>query len=325
MARSSLALRILHGIKEKYQSIDELKSLTGLIALFAAAAVFTPKFYLPQNLMMLLGQMSVMATSAIGEAFVILTGSIDLSVGSIIGLANVVSAILISQYNFSPYMALFTVMMIGGFIGLVNGVCVSKLKIPSFVVTLATLTIVRGAAYLISGGLNIPVYNEQFLALNEVLYGVPIIFWIYFTSLIAILIFFETTRLGLYTRAVGSNEIAVRNLGVDNDGIKNLAFTVSGLYSALAGFMLGVRLGAGYPHSGIGYELDVIAAVVVGGIALTGGSGSLIATFIGAMIMTSILNIMVLAGIGAFVQYVVRGVVLLLAALAMRRAGVIVK
>jgi len=325
MSRNSLVLRIFRDVKKKYQSIDELKSLSGLIAILAAAAVFTPKFYLPQNLTVLLGQMSVVATAAIGEAFVILTGCIDLSVGSIIGLANVVSAILISQYNFSPYMALFTVMVIGGFIGLVNGISVTKLKIPSFVVTLATLTIVRGATYLISGGLNIPVYNEQFLDLNEVFYGVPIIFWIYFVSLIVILIFFETTRMGLYTRAVGSNEIAVRNCGVDNNGIKNLAFTMSGLYSALAGFMLGVRLGAGYPHSGLGYELDIIAAVVVGGIALTGGSGSILATFIGAMIMTSILNIMVLAGIGAFVQYVVRGMVLILAALAMKRVGLIVK
>lgn len=131
--------------------------------------------------------------------------------------------------------------------------------------------------------------------------------------------------MGLYIRAIGSNELAVRNLGVDNSGMKNLAFTFSGICSALAGYILGVRLGAGYPHSGIGYELDVIAAVVVGGVALTGGAGSLIATTIGAFIMTSILNIMVLAGIGGFAQYVVRGVILLVAALAMRRMVVFVK
>ena len=325
MARNTFYSKLLTTIKEKYASIDELKSLTGFIGILILAAVVTPQFYLPQNITMLLGQVSVIAIAALGEAFVILSGSIDLSVGSIIGLANVVAAILIAQYNFSPYMALFSVMTIGGIIGLTNGIFVTRLRIPSFVVTLGTLTIVRGIAYIISGGLNIPVYNEEFLGLNEVLYGVPIIFWIYLIALAILTIFFEKTRLGLYVRATGSNELAVRNLGVDNSGVKNLAFVFSGVCSAIAGYVLGVRLGAGYPHSGLGYELDVIAAVVVGGVALTGGTGSLIATAIGAFIMTSILNIMVLAGIGGFMQYVVRGIILLVAALAMRRAGVFVK
>ncbi|MCR8455937.1 MAG: ABC transporter permease [Nitrososphaerota archaeon] len=325
MARNSHLSRLITVVKEKYAAIDELKSLTGFVGILILAAIITPQFYLPQNITMLLGQVSVIAIAAIGEAFVILAGSIDLSVGSIIGLANVVAAILISQYNFSPYMALFSVMTIGGIIGFFNGLLVTRLRIPSFVTTLATLTIVRGIAYIISGGLNIPVYNEEFLKLNEVLYGVPIIFWIYLAALIILAVFFEKTRMGLYIRAIGSNELAVRNLGVDNAGMKSLAFMFSGICSALAGYVLAVRLGAGYPHSGIGYELDVIAAVVVGGVALTGGAGSLIATTIGAFIMTSILNIMVLAGVGGFVQYVVRGVILLVAALAMRRMVVFVK
>lgn len=325
MARNSQLSRLLTVIKEKYAAIDELKSLTGFIGILIIAAIITPQFYLPQNITMLLGQVSVIAIAAIGEAFVILAGSIDLSVGSIIGLSNVVAAILISQYNFSPYMALFSVMTIGAMIGFSNGLLVTRLRIPSFVVTLATLTIVRGIAYIISGGLNIPVYNEEFLRLNEVLYGVPIIFWIYLATLLILIVFFEKTRMGLYIRAIGSNELAVRNLGVDNAGMKTLAFTFSGICSAIAGYVLGVRLGAGYPHSGLGYELDVIAAVVVGGVALTGGAGSLIATMIGAFIMTSILNIMVLAGVGGFMQYVVRGVILLVAALAMRRMVVFVK
>jgi ribose/xylose/arabinose/galactoside ABC-type transport system permease subunit len=184
---------------------------------------------------------------------------------------------------------------------------------------------VRGIAYIISGGLNIPVYNDEFLRLNDVFYGIPIIFWIYLIALIILTVFFEKTRLGLYVRAIGSNELAVRNLGVDNSGVKNLSFVFSGICSAIAGYVLGVRLGAGYPHSGLGYELDVIAAVVVGGVALTGGTGSLIATTIGAFIMMSILNILVLAGIGGFVQYVVRGIILLIAALAMRRVVAFVK
>jgi len=317
--------KLMRIIKEKYQAIDELKSFTGLVAILAMAAVVTPKFYLPQNLGLLLGQMSVIATAAIGEAFVILLGSIDLSVGSIIGLSNVLTAILISQYSYDPYAALFATIVVGGFIGLANGLLVTKGKIPSFIATLATLTAVRGIAYIITGGLNIPVYNEKFLSLNELTFGVPNIFWIYFVSLTILTIISELTRLGLYMRAIGSNEMAVRNLGIDNSGVKNLAFTFSGVMSALAGFMLGVRLGAGYPHSGMGYELDVIAAVVVGGISLTGGTGSLVATFIGALIMTSILNIMVLAGIGAFIQYIVRGAVLILAALAMRKAIAIIK
>ncbi|MCD6341545.1 MAG: ABC transporter permease [Thaumarchaeota archaeon] len=312
-------------LKEKYEAIDELKSLTGLIVLFLGAAVFTPKFYNPHNISLLLGQMSVIAMAAIGEAFVIIMGSIDLSVGSIIGLSNVLAAILISQYNYDPGAALFAVMTVGGFIGFLNGVLVTKGKIPSFIATLATLTAVRGIAYLISGGLNIPVYNEAFLSLNEVLFGVPIIFWIYLAALVVLSIFFELTRLGVYIRAIGSNELAVRNLGVDNSGMKNLAFTMSGVCSAIAGFMLGVRLGAGYPHSGIGYELDVIAAVVIGGVSLTGGTGSLIGTFIGALLLAALLNIMVLAGIGAFMQYVVRGIVLILAALAMRKMVAFVK
>jgi len=322
----SVNARALLGIiKEKYETMDELKSLSALIVLFVGASVFASTFFAEQNLSLLTGQMSVVAMASIGEALVILTGSIDLSIGSVIGLSNVVAAILISQYDFSIPMAMLAVVTVGGFIGLLNGILVTKGKIPSFIVTLGALTAVRGAAYIITKGLNIPVYNEEYLALNELVARLPGIFWIYIAFLIGLSLIFKYSRLGLYTRAIGSNEIAVRNLGIDNDGVKNLVFTLSGICSAIAGFMLGVRLGAGYPHSGLGYELDVIAAVVVGGVSLAGGSGSLVGTLIGAMIMASILNLMVLMGIGGFVQYLVRGLVLMLAALAMRRMLVFVK
>jgi len=317
--------KLLVMIKEKYREMDELKSLSALIAIFAMGALFSPEFFATQNLGLLSGQMAVVAMSSIGEGLVIIMGSIDLSVGSVMGLGNVLAAITIARYNFSAPMAMLTVATVGGFVGLLNGIAVTKGKIPSFIVTLGTLTGIRGAAYLISGGLNTPVYNKEFLALNELIAGVPGIFWIYAVFLIALSLIFKFTKLGLYIRAIGGNEIAVRNLGVDNEGVKTLAFTLSGICSAIAGFMLGVRLGAGYPHSGLGYELDVIAAVVVGGTSLIGGGGSLAGTFIGAIIMASILNLMVLMGISAFTQYVVRGVVLMVAALAMRRMVVSIK
>jgi len=317
--------KLLAIIKEKYQEMDELKSLSALVVIFAMGAAFSPEFFTTQNLGLLTGQMAVVAMASIGEGLVIIMGSIDLSVGSVMGLSNVLGAIIISRYNFSAPMAMLAVATVGGFVGLLNGIAVTKGKIPSFIVTLGTLTGIRGAAYLLSGGLNIPIYEKEFLALNELVVGIPKIFWIYAGFLIALSLIFKFTKLGLYIRAIGGNEIAVRNLGVDNEGVKTLAFTLSGICSAIAGFMLGVRLGAGYPHSGLGYELDVIAAVVVGGTSLVGGTGSLAGTLIGAVIMASILNLMVLMGISAFTQYVVRGVVLMLAALAMRRMVVSIK
>ena len=305
-------------IKEKYQEIDEFKSLMALLAIFLMAISFAPHFFTGYNLGMLSGQMAVVATAAVGEAVVIMMGSIDLSVGSTIGLGNMITATALSQYYFSPEMAIFAAVIVGGLIGFLNGILVTKGKMPSFVATLATLTGVRGVAYIYSQGINIPIYNNDFLALGDLMLGIPKIFWIFLALLILSTLIFKFTRFGLYIHAIGGNETAARNLGIDVGGVKNLSFTFAGMFAGLAGAMMSVRLGAGYPHSGLGYELDVIAAVVVGGISLVGGSGSLIGGLIGATVMASILNLMVLMGIGAFIQYVARGLVLVVAALAMR-------
>jgi ribose transport system permease protein len=299
--------------------LEESRPLVALVFLVFVAGIVTPKFFSVNNFTAIMSSMAVVATAALGEALIMIMGSIDLSVGSQIGLGALLSAALLARYNFSVEMTIFTVLLVGTMVGFVNGILVTKGRMPSFIITLATLSIIRGAIYLYSD-LNIPIFNPTFLSLGGNVGIFPKIFLILLLSTVAFYFFSKFFKIGLYMRAIGGNEIASRNMGVEANGVKNFVFTLCGLLCAMAGIMLASRLGASYPNAAYGYELDVIAAVVVGGVPLTGGKGSLIGALAGAALLATIVNCMVLLNIAAFWQYVVKGTVLVIAATVYRGA-----
>lgn len=299
--------------------LEEIRPIIALIALASVSALITPHFFTLENLMNIMGSMTIVAMATLGEALVILMGSIDLSVGSQIGLGCMLTAALLEHYNFSAEMTFFTVLLAGAMIGFTNGIVVTKGRMPSFIITLASLSIIRGAIFLYSS-LNIPIFNERFLALGGSVGVFPDIFLILVAGLIVFDIFCRFFKTGSHIRAIGGNETAARYLGLDADGVKALVFTLTGALCAIAGLMMAARLGASYPSAGEGYELDVIAAAVVGGASLTGGKGSLIGAFTGAALMTTIVNSMLLLNIEPFWQYVVKGIVLVIAATVYRGA-----
>lgn len=298
---------------------EEIRPIIALAGLIFVSALITPYFFTTSNATAIMSSMAVITTAVLGTALVILMGSIDLSSGSQIGLGCMLTAALLQFHNFSVEMTIFTVLLVGMMVGFINGILVTKGRMPSFIVTLACMAIVRGAIYLYSS-LNIPIFNESFLALVGLVGIFPKIFLI---LIVVVVIFFVLTKffkIGLHVRAIGGNEAAARTLGVDVTGVKTLVFALAGLCYALAGVMLATRLGASYPNAGYGYELDVIAAVVVGGVSLAGGKGSLIGAFAGSILLVTIVNSMVLLGIAPFWQWVVKGVIILAAATVYRGA-----
>jgi ribose transport system permease protein len=296
-----------------FLNIEEVRPLLAFIALFTIASLLSPYFFTQTNISILMGMMTVTAFAALGGGLVILSGGIDLSVGSQMGLACVLAASLLQFYGFNVAMVFFTVISVVMFIGFMNGIVITKWKIPAFIVTFATMTIVRGVVYLYAPQ-NIPIYDPTFQALGGNIGIFPIIFVIF--GGVAVVFFFLTkyTKLGLYARAVGGNETATRNLGMDVDGIKVLVYTLASLTFALGGIMLAIRTQSSYPLAGSGLELDAICSAVIGGYPLSGGEGSVIGAIVGAALLSVILNIMVLLNINTFWQWVVKGIIVIGAA-----------
>lgn len=309
----------LKNIGEKIVGIEAFRPILALIVLMLVSSMLSPFFATTKNLMTILNQMAVITTAVLGEALIILMGSIDLSPGSQIGLGCLLTASLLEFHYFGLEMTIFMVLLVGMMVGFSNGIFISKGRVPSFIVTLACLSIVRGAIFIYCS-YNIPIFHKTFLSLGRPIGLLPKLFIILMVVAIIFFLIEKFFKFSLYIRAIGGNEMAARNLGIDVAGIKTLAYTLAGLCYALAGLMLAVRLGASYPNAGYGYELDVIAAVVVGGISLAGGKGSLVGAFAGSMLMVTIVNVMVLLGIDPFWQWVVKGGVIVAAGTVYRGA-----
>jgi len=294
-------------------NIGEIRPLLAFVALFLISSFLSPYFFTQTNVSILMGMMTVTAFAALGGGLVILSGGIDLSVGSQIGLACVLTASLLQFYNFSVEMVFFTVISVIMFVGFMNGIVITKWKIPAFIVTFATMTIVRGVIYLYAPQ-NIPIYNPFFESLGGNIGIFPIIFIIFGGVAFIFFILTKYTKLGLYASAIGGNETATRNLGMEVDGIKVLVYSLASFTFAIAGIMLAVRTQSSYPLAGSGMELDAICSAVVGGYSLSGGEGTVIGAIAGAALLSVILNVMVLLNISSFWQWVVKGVIVIGAA-----------
>jgi ribose transport system permease protein len=292
---------------------QRLLPFVSLIVLFVALSIASPYFLTANNLASVARQTAVFNTMALGMTIVIISGGIDLSVGSILGLSGLVGTMALERGYPIPVGVLIG-LLVGTACGLANGVMVTKLRIPPFVVTLGTLGIFRGLALIISSGLPVHRIPPGFSFLGEGnLLGVPFVVWLLVICAVAVHVILEHTRLGRYAFAIGSNKIASLYAGIPVDFHVMAVYAIGGTLTGLAGMIEASRLMTGQPTAGQGYELQAIAAVVIGGGSLNGGEGSVVGTLIGAFIMGLLSNGADLLNISNYWQQVIIGSVIILA------------
>ncbi len=289
-------------------------ALLGLVgALFAVLAVTSPYFLTANNLSSVVRQTAVINTMALGMTLVIVAGGIDLSVGSILAFSGLMGTMAMEAGASIP-VGLAIGLVAGLFWGAVNGLTTALLKINPFIVTLGTLGIVRGLALQVSNGLPVHRLPQQFSFLGGGNWmGVPVVLWILMVCALVTHVALEHTRLGRYAFAIGSNTEAAFYTGIPVAFHTTAVYAISGLLCGLAGMIEASRLMTGQPTAGLGYELRVIAAVVIGGGSLRGGEGSVIGTLLGAFFMGLLANGADLHGISPYWQEVIIGSVIIMA------------
>lgn len=297
------------------------KDNMGILIAFAVLYLFLAvnpvthdAFLTRQNMFNVIRQLSTNLYLACGMTMVIILGGIDLSVGSIIALSGCVAAAGVARYGLSIPVALIIGILIGVIFGMANGFVISKTTIPPFIVTLATMNIARGFAYVYTGGSPVRVVTKawQFIGAGYVgIFPTPVILLIIILIVTGLLM--NNTRFGRHIYAVGGNVQAAHFSGISVKKVKFRVYTYSGLMAGIAGIVLASRMYSGQPTAGEGAEMDAIAAVVVGGTSMSGGSGKIGGTIIGALIIGFLNNGLNLMNVSSFWQYVVKGCVILLA------------
>lgn len=298
------------------------KSFIVFLVLCIGIAMIEPRFLNINNIRNVLTQVSVNAILAIGMTFVILTGGIDLSVGSILAISGAVAAIVVKT-NGNVFLAVIVAIVIGALVGLVNGLIISKGKIQAFIATLATVTIFRGVTYVSTNGIPVSGLGDEFSKLgNErILDQIPMPVLFTLVVFVISLYVLTQTRYGRYLYALGGNEESARLSGINTDKVKTIVYVISGAAAALSGIIVTSRIGSASPNAGTGFELDAIAAVVLGGTSLAGGEGTVTGTIIGALIIGVLNNGLNLINVSPFYQSIVKGIVILLAVLMDRKVN----
>lgn len=283
------------------------------IILCAFFAVLSPAFLTSENIFNILRQVSIVGITAVGMTFVMLTGGIDLSVGSIIGVAAVTASELM-VLGVNPVLATIIALLICLILGFINAFFINVLKIPPLITTLGTSTALRGVAFLITDGLPVFGFSESYTVIGQgYLWFIPIPVIIMVVTFLLGYVVLNKMKYGRYIYGIGGNEEATRLSGINVNKIKYLVYSISGLLSGLAGIVLLSRINSGQPKSGQGYEMDVITAVVLGGVSISGGEGKIGFVIVGVLIMGILANGMILINVNEYVQWVVKGLVLLAA------------
>lgn len=305
------------GIYEKYGTVIVLLLLVVVISLM------NPKFLTTYNILNIFRQVSINGLIALGMTFVILTGGIDLSVGAILGLSGMVLGLLILAGT-PDVLSIIIVILFGATLGLLNGFLISKVKLQAFIVTLATMTMFQGITLIISDG--IPAMGVttnakilDFVSQGKIL-GLPFPMIVFFIAFFILYILIEKTVFGRSVYAVGGNEEVARLSSIATVKTKALVYVISGAMAALAGIILTSRLSSAQPTAGAGYELDAIAAVVIGGTSLAGGRGRIFGTLIGVLIIGVLNNGLNIIGVSSFYQQVIKGLVILVAVILDRKS-----
>jgi ribose transport system permease protein len=304
------------------EAIQRVLAFGALIVLFIVFSAASPNFLTFTNITSILIATAVNGVLALGVTFVIITAGIDLSVGTVMTLSAVMTGVFITFWGFPVPVGVVAGILTGTVMGMVNGLVIARMKVPPFIATLGMLNIARGLALVISDSTPIyftdtPVFNQVAMgsALGALIPGLNIpnlVIVLFIAAIIASLILTKTV-LGRYTFALGSNEEATRLSGVNVNRWKIAVYALAGAFSGLAGVMIAARLNSAQPALGFGYELDAIAAAVIGGTSLSGGEGSILGTIIGAFIISTLTNGLRIMSVPQEWQIVITGAIVILA------------
>ena len=305
-------------------SLRRFQSLLALALMVGALALLSDKFFTPDNGWNILRQISVNLCLSIGMTLVILSGGIDLSVGAILGLSGAVAAGLLkngvtlgtldARLEFTVTGAIVAGVAVGGAAGWFNGFAITRFQLPPFVATLGMLSIARGLTMLWTGGFPVTSLGSSFGFIGTGAFlGMPMPVWIMLALVAVFVVVTRRTRFGRHIYAVGGNERAARLTGLNVPRIKLAVYTLAGALAGVAGLIVTARLDSAQPNAGLGYELDSIAAVVIGGTSLSGGRGSIWGTVLGCLIIGVLNNGLFLLNVSPFWQQVIKGVVILIA------------
>jgi len=304
---------------KSYTAIKNLWDNSGMllvfIVLFALLSVFVPFFLTWRNMIGLGLSVSMVGMVACTMLFCLASGDFDLSVENIVAFSGVTAVVLINNTD-NVDLGITVGVLAGGAVGLINGLIIAKGGINALITTLAMSQIIRGLAFIVSGGQARSVGNAGFFGLgNGMFFGIPNPIWITIICFIIFAVLIKSTTYGKNTLAIGGNREAAHLAGINVDGIKIVIFTVQGLMAGFAGVVLASRMTSGQPNTSQGFSLDVISACVLGGVSLSGGVAPILGAIVGVLIMGTVQNAMNLMNIPTFYQYVLRGLILLIAVL----------
>jgi ribose transport system permease protein len=312
MSTTTTQERAPNALRERFSgAISQLAAAGALIVVFVFLSFASPVFLTVDNLFNIGSQTAVVAVIAIGMTLVIITAGIDLSVGSVAALSGVIGVILMVNAGFPPLLGIAGGVLVGATAGLVNGLLISFAGLNPFIATLGMLTVARGLVFISTGAVAVFGAPDSFRLLGQGVIG-PIPIPIIVTVVAAILgyIVLSRTRLGRYAYAMGSNLEAARLSGIPIRRYLTSVYVISGALAGLGGMIAASRVNSGQPNYGVGLELDVIAAAVIGGASLFGGQGTIVGTLIGAFLIALIRNGAVLLNVDIFYQSVIIGVVI---------------
>ncbi|MEQ2129908.1 ABC transporter permease [Caldanaerobacter subterraneus] len=298
--------------KRKFSTRLQLFSTWGALAILVVFfSITSDKFLTVDNLLTVALQTSIIAIIAMGQTYVIITGGIDLSIGSNIALGGVVAALLMAN-GFSIPVSIVIALLVGLFVGTLNGTLIAYGKIPPFIVTLGAMSIIRGTAYVLTGGIpitNVPLEFSTFGMGRILKIPVPVIIMVILIAIFGFIL--AKTKLGRYIYAVGSNREAARLAGINIPTVLIAVYAISGFLAVWAGIIVAGRIISGQPAAGMGYELDAVAASVIGGASLFGGEGTILGTIAGAFVMGVLRNGLNLLNVSAFWQQIIIGAVII--------------
>lgn len=287
-----------------------------LLIVCAILSILSPNFFTFTNFINIVRQAAIMAVVATGLSLVMINGGIDLSIGSVVGVSSAILGVLIVSFGVNVWLAIFLVLLVGLLIGFLNGFIIIRFNIAPFIVTLAGLTAYRGVSYLLTRGHPITNVSPVLLFIGrEYFLKVPVVVWITAGVIVIAHIILSYSAYGIRIRQIGADKEAALFNGISVNKYQVITYSICGMLAAFGGMMLCGRLNSAQPNAGNGYELDAIAAVVIGGGSLFGGVGTIWGTTIGVLIITIIRNGLNLLNVNVFWQYVATGLIILVAVL----------
>ena len=294
--------------------IKKISTFLILAFVFLFFTIATDNFFAVKNLINILRQVSILGILTAGMTFVIISGGMDLSVGSQLGLTGVLCAMLISEFGVNDIVSVILAVLVATAFGVITGLLIVSLNVSAIVITLGMQTVIRGFAYIFSGG--IPIYDipEELVFIGQGYIGpipVPVIIMLVIVVIMGFVL--HKTYFGRYVYAIGGNVEAARLAGVQVNKILVALYALSGFLAGIAGIILMGRVSSGAPTSGTGTEMEVITAVIIGGVSINGGKGTMVGAFFGALIIGILSNGLTIMNVGQYYQDVITGLVLILA------------